>query len=183
MRTKKRQTTLLATAMLTLLNGGTWAVQKCDTSKPETTPVDRLKVNHKEGTVFDSRTRLTWKICAEGIAYSDGRCTGNAQFTWNEATKTFDDKVNGWRMPNIDELNSIVERRCAEPSINLQVFPNTQPAAFWSGSAFASDSDYAYNLYFGRGLIGNDLKAGHLYVRLVRGAQWFDPAGIAGKKK
>jgi hypothetical protein len=180
--TGERQTILLGMALLATLNGAQ-AEQKCDADKPETTPSARFKINGEKGTVFDTMTKLTWKICPEGIIYSNNRCTGNADFTWDNAMKNLVDKNNGWRLPNIDELKSIIEKRCAEPAINLQVFPNTQSSPFWSASAFAGDSDYAYNVYFGRGLVSNDLKSNLFYVRLVRGKQWFDPAGILVKNK
>ena len=177
------RTVLLSAVLLAALNGGAWAEQKCDLNRPESTPSSRFKVTGQEGTVFDTMTKLTWKICAEGITYLNGRCTGNMEFTWDYAMKNFHDKGNGWRLPNIDELKSIIEKRCTEPAINLQVFPNTQSSSFWSASACAGDSDYAYNIYFGRGLVSNDLKARSFYVRLVIGPQWFDPLGILRKKK
>lgn len=167
----KWQTILLGAALLVTLHSGARAGQKCDPNKPETTPTGRFKINGKEGTVLDTATKLTWKICAEGIAYSNGRCIGNADFTWDYAVMNFDDKADGWRLPNIDELKSIVEKRCAEPAINLQVFPNTQPSSFWSATADAGDADYANNIYFGRGFVGNDLKSRGFYVRLVRGGR------------
>lgn len=173
---------MFGAALLAALSGGAWAEQKCDPSKPETTPSARFKVNKQQGIVYDTKTKLTWKICAEGITYSDGRCTGNADFKWDYAMKNFDDKANGWRLPNIDELKSIVEKRCMDPAINLHVFPNTQSSSFWSASAYAGDSDYAYNIYFGRGLVGNDLKVNSFYVRLVRGVQRSSPLGDLEQK-
>lgn len=165
-------TVLFGAALLAVPPGAAQAGQKCNPGKPETTPTGRFKVDGKEGTVFDIMTGLTWKICAEGMPYSNGRCTGNMNFTWAYANKTFSDHANGWRLPNIDELRSIVEKRCAEPAINLQVFPDTQPSSFWSATAGAGNSDYAYNVFYGRGLLGNDLKTNSYYVRLVRGKQW-----------
>ena len=174
---------MLATTLLMALNGSAQADQKCDSDKPETTPTSRFQVNAKEGTVLDTQARLTWKICAEGMIYLNGRCTGNAEFTWDYAAKNFDDKANGWRLPSIDELKSIVEKRCTEPAINLQVFPNTQPLSFWSASSDAGDPDYAYNIYFGRGLVGNYLKINSFYVRLVKGEQWHDDSETPVKNK
>ncbi len=41
-------------------------------------------------------------------------------------------------MPMKDELESIVEHRCYQPSINEVVFPNTPAAWYWTGE-FDSD--------------------------------------------
>lgn len=90
--TNKCRSVLLATTLLMALNGSAQADQKCDSDKPETTPTSRFQINAKEGTVFDIQTRLTWKICAEGMIYLNGRCTGNAEFTWDYAAKSFDDR-------------------------------------------------------------------------------------------
>lgn len=189
---------MLGATLLMALNGGVRADQKCDTDKPETTPTSRFEVNVKQGTVFDTKTKLTWKICAEGTdylygeekassrrkeqPYSNGHCTEDVKFTWDFAAKSLKDNT-GWRLPNIDELKSIVEKRCTEPSINLQVFPDTQALTFWSASYDPGDTDYAYNIYFGRGLVGNDLKINAFYVRLVKGEQWHNDSETPIKNK
>ena len=177
----KWQAVLLSMALLMVLNGSAWAGQKCDASKPETTPLARFVIEKKRGIVFDTVTFLTWKICPEGMAYSNGRCTGTGIYQWNEIGET---GISGWRLPNIDELMSIVEKRCTKPSINLQVFPDTGSDFFWSSSSFVGDHGYAYNVFFGRGCISNDLISSTFYIRLVVGPEWRDGTlENLGKKK
>ena len=178
----KWQITLLSAALLAVLSCDVEAAQRCDPNKPESTPLTRFIVNEKQGIAFDIMTKLTWKICAEGIAYSNGHCTGDMNFTWDDANKIFGNQVSGWRLPSIDELKSIVEQRCVAPAINLQAFPDTQPSSFWSANTDPGDSDYAYNIFWGRGLVGNDLKTRGFYVRLVIGEPWVVPKKVSGKK-
>jgi hypothetical protein len=39
-----------------------------------------------------------------------------------------------WRMPNIKELGSLVERACHSPAIELEFFPSTPLAIYWSNT-------------------------------------------------
>ena len=90
----------------------------------------------------------------------------------------------GWRLPNIDELSSIVELRCSNPSINLQLFHNISSDWFWSGSPLAEGSSYAWYVSFSHGHAYNyDRNGGYPRVRLVRGEQWLDPMGVIVKER
>ena len=41
-----------------------------------------------------------------------------------------------WRLPNLEELTSMVERKCFAPALNLQVFPEVAWQAYWSSTAY-----------------------------------------------
>lgn len=172
------------TGCVTLPTGKSSSGQQCDLSKPETTPLSRFRIDEAAGTVFDTQTNLTWKRCAEGQTYKAGRCEGEAgNWKWDGAVAKFGVEGSGWRLPNIDELTSIIEKRCEFPSMNLQVFHIPPSDWFWSGSLYA---DYSYNAWsanFNSGLLNNYSRKSDGYVRLVRGDQWFDPSGILIKEK
>ena len=139
------------------------------------TPTARFTDNG-DGTVSDTVTGLTWKRCAEGQIWDGASCSGSATaLTWQAALQagaasTFAGHSD-WRLPNIKELGSIVERQCADPAINLSVFPGTTASGFWSGSPYAGNSDYAcyVNFYYGFGTVGYTVS--NYDVRLVRGGQ------------
>jgi hypothetical protein len=169
--------------------------QTCDITIPATTPTAQFTDNG-DGTVTDTVTGLTWKRCSEGQTWTGTTCTGNVSiYNWQGAlnrAKTVNSSggyagKNDWRVPNINELRSIVERKCSTPAINLTVFPNTPFAdptdeflasadVFWSSSPtdLFSDNDQksAWIIYFNDGNESFLLKNGHdgnFAVRLVRG--------------
>jgi hypothetical protein len=146
--------------------------QQCNSAIPRTTPTERFDL-HDNGTATDRRTGLTWRRCAEGQTWKDGRCVGDAaSFSWDEATRRFGqpDPV-GWRLPELKELASIVELACSYPAINLTAFPDTPSTWFWSASPFASNSARAWAQVFdyGGGTCRDRNNPGQ--VRLVRAGQ------------
>lgn len=160
---------------IALVGCATQPKYQCDPSKPETTPASRFEINRTEGTAFDTKTKLTWKICAEGQSFSGGHCTGDATaFVWDNAVQKFGDKGDGWRLPNVDELNSIVEWRCQYPAVNIVIFPNATYVPMWSASLNSARSTEAWNIDFAGGVPRSDDKAAGFHVRIVRGAQWVD---------
>ncbi|MGI2093332.1 DUF1566 domain-containing protein [Shewanella oncorhynchi] len=131
-----------------------------------------------DGTVTHHKTRLIWQRCSLGQTW-DGECTGHAlYYRWTEALlqaelNTFAG-VSDWRLPNKNELASIVEYRCFEPAINSKIFPNALGVMYWSSSPFAINDSNAWIVSFYNGLVnghGGDKDSSYVYVRLVRDAQ------------
>ena len=75
-----------------------------------------------------------------------------------------------WRLPNINELKSIVDRSKYNPAI-VDSFQNTDSSSYWSSTSDEGNSDYAWLVYFYDGGVGNYGKSSNLYVRCVRGGQ------------
>lgn len=172
------KTVLLGAAVFGVGHGAAWAKQECNLNFSETTPTNRFKIDTRIGVVYDIETKLTWKICAEGMTYSNARCTGNPiNLNWNVAMKTYGRDGQGWRLPNIDELRSIVEKRCSNPPINLNVFPDTPMFNFWSSSDAVGWVDRAFDIKFEEIIINYGYsgdpssKLNNYHVRLVRVGQ------------
>ena len=147
--------------------------QPCQSSIPESSPTASF-VDAGNGTTTDLKTGLMWKRCAEGQSWDGaGYCNGTAtSFTWQAAlrqgaTANFAGHAD-WRLPSIKELRSIVEQRCYSPAINSVVFPNTSASDFWSASANAGRSGYAWLVGFGYGSTYDGDKYDDIQVRLVR---------------
>jgi len=127
----------------------------CDpTLYQDYTPSDFI--DNKDGSVTDLRTSLIWAKCSIGQTYtlSSNSCSGSGAIsyaTWGEALAAADsysiNGTTGWRLPNIKELGSLVDRSCAEPTINLTLFPNTVSSVYYSSTPFkgsANGAEYSH---------------------------------------
>ena len=149
-----------------------WA-DGCETASS----TDRFDVN-ADGTVTELHTGLTWMRCAVGQQWDGADCKGDAQLlTWFEANKFVDelneqggvDSLTDWRLPKLNEIATISERRCGPPRINLAVFPNTAPQFFWTSNNTPGNAEYAYTFSFGAQGVDSSAKSSSCHVRLVRG--------------
>jgi hypothetical protein len=96
-----------------------------------------------EGTVLDTTTGRTWQ-----------RQVPDKLFTWRQAKNyaaSLDLNGGGWRLPAKDELMGIVDKTQQDPCIDHEEFPDTPSDWFWSASPFASNSYYAWSVYFYNG--------------------------------
>lgn len=165
-------TKLLTLFTITLLPISTSA-QSCKTNSiPASTPTNRFTIN-KNGTVSDLKTGLTWKKCSEG--QNGINCGGAATFyTWQDAIQQAQNVNNkggfagykDWRLPSDEELRSIVEYQCTDPSINLIVFPKTPINGYWSSSPYVRA--LAWGVSFREGHVFDDYMLDSYFVRLVR---------------
>ncbi|MGA2862239.1 MAG: DUF1566 domain-containing protein [Steroidobacteraceae bacterium] len=107
----------------------------------------------------DTQSGMMWMRCALGQRWTgSSRCTGGYA------------KHADWRMPHIPELAMIVERQCANPRVNLTLFPDTPATYFWTatGRRGPGKEGEAYRLSFGPEGAGPERKDGLHYARLVR---------------
>jgi len=155
------------------------AGQSCDTrSYPLSTPTERFTDNG-DGTVTDTQSGLVWMRCALGQTWSGSRCSGEPNAVNWKAAQDAAAALNAaggyahhadWRMPHIPELAMIVERQCANPRVNLALFPNTPAAYFWTATARRGPGQegQAYRLSFGPEGASADRKDALHFARLVR---------------
>lgn len=143
----------------------------CDTDLTASTPDSQFTVDDTNGAVTDNKTGLIWKKCLHGQSGTD--CTGGAVVSknWADALAL---SIDGWRLPNIKELQSIVEEQCFQPAINETIFPGTPTISnVWSNSPVSNDAWYvtfngtSVDGYGNTLLIAN---SNTYHVRLVRDA-------------
>ncbi len=160
------------------------ADQVCRTDLVHSKAPNSRYINYNDGTILDQRTGLMWKQCSEGL--SGVGCDQGAELalTWdlalqqvanvNQSNSGFAGYSN-WRLPIRNELYSLVDMSCYEPSINLDLFPNTAIREFWSSSPFTNSvnepADSAWSVSFAIGNVDISLRDELRLVRLVRDEQ------------
>ena len=143
-----------------------FTVTYCDASGPCTNPADDCDLDPSNDVVTDNLTGLTWM-----------RLPDNIQRTWDESLGDANDLslcgYSNWRLPNINELDSMIHS--GEPDI--AVWLNTSPPYYFVGVEsswyWSSTTDRAFrstamvvNLWDGS--ISNDSKTQHYYAWPVR---------------
>lgn len=142
-------------------------------------------VDNNDGTVTDQATGLMWDRCAWGQTGAD--CSGGsaAPSDWAQALAAAQSAnaqpdgykgCNDWRLPNKNELESLVKiDGMKAPYIDDDAFLGTpdsgDPSVFWSSTTYAPDPAAAWNVYFDGGGTGAIGKANTYSVRLVRSGQ------------
>jgi len=126
-------------------------------------PFDNF-IDNGDGTVTNTDTGLMWQ------QYGTIETT-----TWQEALAYCENLdlagYDDWRLPNVTELQSLVDYERYSPTINTTYFPNTQSSYYWSSTTIANDTSYAWNVDFLDGYVGNYGKSDGHYVRAVRSGQ------------
>jgi hypothetical protein len=139
-------------------------------------PNDRY-IRHNDGTVTDTQTKLMWKQCTEGQSASDCSVGSVSSYNWQQAlVHTESINNNGgfaghtdWRIPNIEELRSIVAYNCYSPAINLYIFPNSPTnAIYWSSSPYRFVNDVSRTIGLRNGGDGTRNRASGAFIRLIR---------------
>lgn len=168
---------------LTAISLNTYA-QTCRTVNiPATTPDSRFELISGGAEVKDMVTGLIWQRCSIGQTWDGNTCTGTATtHTWQQALTVAKNLGNGYRLPNIKELKSIVERQCYEPSINLNIFPNIPKKTeqigsnkpfvswgqYWTSSPYDNGKITSWTITFSGGNVNSSLKYIGYHVRAVR---------------
>ena len=165
---RSRKRCVLRPLALLLLLGGAQAA-----FATPTTPTSDF-IDNKDGTVTHKITGLTWMRCALGQEWTGSTCSGEA------VVRSYDQAVglkhsfagkSDWRVPNIAELQTIVEREAINPAINNTLFPNTPNNAFWSSSPYIDNTYNAWYVNFSYGGGVNYSRDHGFSVRLVRSSQ------------
>jgi outer membrane protein OmpA-like peptidoglycan-associated protein len=144
-------------SMLLLLSCYYTSTSYAQTCEPSTTATssDSHYILKNNGTVFDKTTNLTWMRCALGQTWSNNTCNGVPQLmSWETALETAKNanfvSAKDWRVPTQEELQSLLEQNCEDPTINITAFPNFPPTSvYWSSSEINNNGAWAVNFFDG----------------------------------
>jgi hypothetical protein len=136
-------------------------------------------VDNGDGTITDNLTGLMWlkdAICILGLREWAEALTAVADFNNNPGNYScgyYTANYTDWVLPNINELESLVNAEEADSSIwlNSQGFTNVQSFYYWSASTCAHDTSRAWLVYMPCGSVSYDAKYCNSYVWPVRSGQ------------
>ncbi|WP_167481997.1 DUF1566 domain-containing protein [Leptospira andrefontaineae] len=109
------------------------------------------------GTVRDVSSGLVWQQCSAGLSSSSSACdTGSAvKYNWDNAMNYCANLTlasRSWRLPNITELNSLVDRSFSGAyAIDQSLFPNTKNSYYWTSTSYAPSPGNAWTVFFQNG--------------------------------
>ena len=114
--------------------------------------------------VLDTSTNLVWQDDVTTIGDANKK-------SWSEAVAvckdlTLDGKTD-WRLPNLNELNSITDKTKVSPAMNV-TFVNNDSRHYWSSTTDEANSSKAWYSYFGCGCNDVQDKTTTYNVRCVR---------------
>ncbi len=110
---------------------------------------------------LDSKTNLIWQ---------DNIDSKKKNVKWANAVRYCKDlRLDGytnWKLPNIIELLSIVDKSKYNPAI-YSTFKNVSPLYYWSSSPYVSNPINSWGVDFGTGNDGAYNKSHSIYIRCV----------------
>ena len=133
-----------------------------------------LSADGSEAT--DQGTGLIWRRCPEGMNWDGLTCAGEAvTFTYEAALRQAAVQAGStgiaWRLPDINELSSIIDRNRINSAIDPKTFPSTPAGWFWSASPYSGSSGLAWYVNFINGAVNFYFRPHSIHVRLVRAKQ------------
>ncbi|MEA1926870.1 MAG: DUF1566 domain-containing protein, partial [Candidatus Auribacterota bacterium] len=123
-----------------------------------------------EIVTVDNVTSLMW--AADG---SEAGCNFGNQTDWEAAVDwaqglTFAEYTD-WRLPNVKELQSIVDYGNHYPTIDTMYFINTKTDRYWSSTTYIAITSSAWYVCFDSCFVLIINKTNDYYVRAVRGGE------------
>jgi hypothetical protein len=116
-------------------------VRSTDPSISAVPSPQRYTIATAAGTVYDTKTRLTWQQTVNSTSY------------FFADTKAYCGSLGtGWRLPTMRELLTIVDYSKFTPLIDVSVFTNMIGTAYWTSSAASGSvsSVWVFDFFNGR---------------------------------
>lgn len=130
----------------------------------------------REHLVKDLALGVEWMRCSVGQ-----RWDMELETCWGEPVRLNHEEISqvieqanaqlgeGWRLPSLDELRSLVCTECGPPMIDTERFPNTMAEPYWTGERnFMSPRNYWTVSFMTGDRYGRFFPYQRMMVRLVR---------------
>ena len=141
-------------------------------------------IDHGNGTVTDVLTGLIWLKEGNCDKFFSSDNSGKNERWWTDAISacnqlsspycglTDDSETGYWRLPNINELLSLVVRKTWSPALSGPMRSSTQNAEYWTSTALVDPTDYKWYVNFLVGDVYRSNKDNNDYhVRCVHGGK------------
>ncbi|MBN2791581.1 MAG: DUF1566 domain-containing protein [Desulfuromonadales bacterium] len=120
-------------------------------------------LSNGDGSVTDPNTGLMWQQAE------------SASMVWDEALSSCESMelagYNDWRLPNRNELQSLVDYSESDPCIEDNLFPDVSLSPYWTSTSSVLSPDEANLVSFRKGDVYAYAKTNSSSVRAVRGGQ------------
>lgn len=115
------------------------------------------RFTHLSNSVIkDNATGLHWQKCAAGQSGNNCEIGSAEEKTWAEAINYCKSLGGKWRLPEINELTTLIDYNKKEPAINTSFFPktlcNTINEHYWSNTEDSPGST-SFAVFFKHGSI------------------------------
>ncbi|MCH8538595.1 MAG: DUF1566 domain-containing protein [Alkalimonas sp.] len=157
-----------------LLPMGVLAQQQCYEDITRSTEPEQF-IPLAQGQLLHQATGLIWQRCLYGQQWheSEGNCSGEpVRLSWSEAllmsVSAGQAGQTEWRLPDVKEAMSVVERQCVDPAIDITLFPAANSENLWTSTTSAGQAAEAWAIAMYSGKNNLKMKEQQLYVRLVR---------------
>ncbi len=137
------------------------------------------------GTVSDNLTSLVWLKNANCTDTFAGVSKTNGYLTWANALSWVNSLADGgsndcglsdsstagqWRLPNLNELESLMSLEASAPALNSgHPFANLVASNYWSSTTYVVNTGFAWNASLSSGMVSFGAKTSTGYVLAVRG--------------
>jgi len=145
-----------------------------------TTEAAASYADNGNGTVTDNMVGLMWEQKTDDGGSQDK----NNTYTWKDALAYCESLLLGenddWRLPNIKELERLVDLESSNPAIDTAYFSNTNNGLYWSGTTCSGCHKmkaFAIDFTDGEAFYGNKFRDGEYYENYVRCVRTADAAG------
>ena len=137
----------------------------------EQSPNDKRLKDQSDGTIVDQLTGLMWlknASCLGQIPLNEA-ITRIDEFNQNPMSFTcyaYQASYNDWRLPNINELKTLIDYSNIHPSVTNNVFTGLATTGYWSSTPYSNNLIWQVNLDNGDMSTSSKTTANH--VLLVR---------------